>query len=237
MRLTDLCPMKLTIIKQFDKASNLLKIFLKMHVNKKLNNSMEQRQHNHTLEFLDDVKINSAIKFVAEQKVTKKYISIVVNKNMQDIKWKENFEILKTANEASFNLKGVHNVNKNFKKLHLNARISGAKKPWCDQLNDCFDILQSMSENVLSAKFEITRNVDEKKSYAIAFAKRFRLSTLMKRGHLILMNSIHNTNQLKWKLFTMMMKNEHENWIFEAHMLIDHENDDIIKTFLRQIKR
>ena len=59
----------------------------------------------------------------------------------------------------------------------------------------------------------------------------------MKRNHLILMNSIHNTNQLKWKLFTMMMKDEHENWIFAVHMLIAHENDDIIETFFRQIKR
>ena len=66
-----------------------------------------------------------------------------------------------------------------------------------------------MSEDVLSAKFEIIRNVDEKKSYAIAFAKRSRLSTLMRRGHLVLMDSTHNTNQLKWKLFTMMMRDEH----------------------------
>ena len=86
MRLIDSCPMKLIIIKQFDEASNLLKIFLKLHVNKKLNNSMKQRQHNHTLKFLDDVKINSAIRFVAEQKMAKKYTLAVVNKNMQGIK-------------------------------------------------------------------------------------------------------------------------------------------------------
>ena len=86
MRLTDSCPMKLAIIKQFDEASNLLKVFLKLHVNKKLNNSVEQRQHNHTLKFLDDVKINSAIRFVAEQEVVKEYTSAVVNKNMQNIK-------------------------------------------------------------------------------------------------------------------------------------------------------
>ena len=85
MRLTDSCPMKLAIIKQFDEASNLLKVFLKLHVNKKLNNSVEQRQHNHTLEFLDDVKINSAIRFVAGQEMAKGYTPAVVNKNMHDV--------------------------------------------------------------------------------------------------------------------------------------------------------
>ena len=34
-----------------------------------------------------------------------------------------------------------------------------------------------------------------------------------------------------------MIKNEYESWIFDVHMLIDNENDDIINEFFRQIKR
>jgi hypothetical protein len=64
-------------------------------------------------------------------------------------------------------------------------------------LNDCFDALQSMSEEILSAKLKITRVIDEEKSHEIVFAKRSRLSILMRREYLTLMNSTHNTNQLK----------------------------------------
>jgi predicted nucleotidyltransferase component of viral defense system len=63
------------------------------------------------------------------------------------------------------------------------------------------------------------------------------LSILMRREYLTLMNSTHNTNQLKWKLFTLMIRDEYESWILEIHMLIDNENDDIIAKCLCQIKR
>ena len=144
---------------------------------------------------------------------------------------------MKEAGGSSLNLKTVHNAGQNFKKLNPDVRVLGAKEPWLDQLDDCFDRLQSQGEDTLSAKLHITRNIDEEKSYAIAFAKRSRLSTLMRRGHLVLMDSTHNKNQLKWKLFTVMLGDEHGSWIPSAHILTDHEDGDIIEEFLRQIKR
>ena len=91
----------------------------------------------------------------------------------------------------------MYNVEKNFKKSNPDARLRKAKDDWCDQLNDCYDALQTLNEDVLSAKFEIIRFFDEKKSNVIAFAKRFRLCILMRRGHLTLMDNIHSTNQFK----------------------------------------
>ena len=237
MRLTESCSMKLVIVKQFDEKSNLLNVTLSLHLSKKLDDIIDQHQHNHILQFLDDVKINFAIKQIADEEMTKKYTSTVINKNMQSIRWEENFETLKTAEEECFNLKIVHNASKSFKKLNSDARVLRAKDVWTDQWNDCFDDLQTLDEDVLSAKFQTVRNFDQKKSYAIAFEKRSRLSILMRRGHLTLMNSTHHTNQLKWKLFTLMIRDEHASWILEAHMLTSIEDDDIIKEFLRQIKR
>ena len=89
----------------------------------------------------------------------------------------------------------------------------GAKEAWVDQLKDCFDALQVLGEDVLAAKLEISRAVDGEKSYARAFAKRSRLKILIKRGHLTLMDSTHNTNQPKWKLFTLMIRDEYGSWI------------------------
>lgn len=59
----------------------------------------------------------------------------------------------------------------------------------------------------------------------------------MRRGHLTLMDSTHSTNQLKWKLFTLMIRDEYGSWIPGAHMLADAEDGDIIGEFLRLIKR
>jgi hypothetical protein len=42
------------------------------------------------------------------------------------------------------------------------------------------------------------------------------------------MNSTHNTNQLKWKLFTLMIRDEYDSWILEVHILTKNEDGDII---------
>lgn len=59
----------------------------------------------------------------------------------------------------------------------------------------------------------------------------------MRWGYLILMDSTHNTNLLKWKLFTLMIRDGCGCWIPGAHMLAEAEDGDIIGGFLRQIKR
>ena len=129
MRFTDPCPMKLTMIKQFDEANNLLRVTLSLHLSKKSDDAVDQRQHNHTLKYLDDVKINSAIKFAADQEVARGYAPAVVNKNMQGIKWEGNFEALQKAGESSLNFKTVHNADQTFKKLNPDVRTLKTKKP------------------------------------------------------------------------------------------------------------
>lgn len=46
------------------------------------------------------------------------------------------------------------------------------------------------------------------------------------------MDSTHKSNYLNWKLFTIMVKEEHVSWISEVHMLSNHEDGDIIAQFL-----
>ena len=87
MRLTNPCPMKLAIIKRFDEATdNLISVKLNCHINKRLDSEINQRQHNHTLEFLNNFKINSALKLAAGQEVTKGYTSAAVHRNMQGVR-------------------------------------------------------------------------------------------------------------------------------------------------------
>ena len=80
--------MKLIMIKRFDETiDNLIFVKLSCHINKKLDfDSINQRQHNHILKFLNSIKINFVIKLNADQKVIKKYTSTAMNKNMQKIR-------------------------------------------------------------------------------------------------------------------------------------------------------
>ena len=50
------------------------------------------------------------------------------------------------------------------------------------------------------------------------------------------MDSTHNSNALKWKLFTVMARSEHGRWLPCAHMLSPTEDGNIVAAFLRKIK-
>ena len=50
------------------------------------------------------------------------------------------------------------------------------------------------------------------------------------------MDSTHNSNSLKWKLFTLMARSEHGRWIPCAYMLSMTEDGNIIGAFLRKVK-
>ncbi len=63
-----------------------------------------------------------------------------------------------------------------------------------------------------------------------------QIKTLIRRNHLILMNSTHSTNHLDWFLFTMMMQDECDSWILCNHFFIDVEDENIINATLRIFK-
>lgn len=193
--------MKLVMVKTVDEADKLLTVTFTCHINKK----SPHRLHCHTLSELNGIKVNSALKITAGDEVAKGYGPAVINRNMQGIKWQGNAETLKNAGGIGFNLQTVHNAGGAFKKAHPDLRQVGAKEAWQDQLNECVDSLQAAGSDVLAEKLEATR-FDGEKSHAVVFAKRSRLRTLMRRGHLTLMDSTHNTNSLKWKLFTLMIR-------------------------------
>lgn len=232
MRLTDPCPAVLIVIKQYDEANQLALISLARRVQK----SETSDEHNHTLQDVNDIKINSALKLTAGSEVAKGYRPAVIKQNMQSIKFEGKLEVLKIADGASFNLLIVHNVSRDFKKAHPDQRLVGANLKWEDQLNECVDTLQAGGEDVLIKKLEATR-LDGEKSFGIAFAKRSRLRTLMRRGHLTFMDFTHNANSLKWNLFTLMIRDEYSSWLSDAHMHASNEDGDLIDEFLRQIKQ
>ena len=176
------CDMKLMMIKQFDSESsdNLLTVTLNRH------EKSDCLEHNHTAEYLDTIKINSDVRLIAGQEVSKGYTPAVVNRNMQGVKWSSNFDALKNAGGINMNLMTVHNAGSGFKRINPDVRIMGANEEWTSQMNECFDALQSQGEEVLFSKIEALRVVDKNYSYGIVFAKRseWKFSTFNHLNHM-----------------------------------------------------
>jgi hypothetical protein len=51
------------------------------------------------------------------------------------------------------------------------------------------------------------------------------------------MDSTHKTNQLEWKLFTLMVRDQYACWHPVAHALLSNEFSELIAEFLLVIKR
>ena len=124
MRVTAPCSRKLIMTKQFDEDGNLCTVTLNGHIDKKSATSDENsHQHNHTLEYLDNIKVNSALKLTAGKKVAKSYTPAIVNQNMQRVvRWEKNLNALKDAGGSHFNSKTVYNADRSFKKRNPDTR-------------------------------------------------------------------------------------------------------------------
>ena len=72
-------------------------------------------------------------------------------------------------------------------------------------------------------------------SHGLVFAEPQRLEILRRRGHLVLMDSTHQTNKLSWLLYTLMVRDEYGSWIPGAHMMTAREDSDIVAVGLRQV--
>jgi hypothetical protein len=60
------------------------------------------------------------------------------------------------------------------------------------------------------------------------FTKRSRLNTLCRRGYLTFLDSTHNTNILRWKLFIFIVRDEQSVYVFYTHFLSLNKDGDII---------
>ncbi|MCJ1344194.1 hypothetical protein MMC31_002397, partial [Peltigera leucophlebia] len=168
MRTTPSCEMKMVMAKEFDAEIKLQKVTISLHTDKKSPCS----SHNHTFDYSDSIKLNSAVRSAAGQEVAKGYTPAAVNRNLQGVKWAGNRDALKDAGGTYLDLKAVHNAGGDFRKANPDIRMKGAKEEWEIQLNDCYDNLQNQGEEILSAKIKATRAFDNEESYGVVYAKR-----------------------------------------------------------------
>lgn len=133
MKITPCCEMKMVMAKEFDTKIELQKVTISLHTDRKSPCS----SHNHTFDYSDSIKLNSAVWLTAGQEVAKGYTPAVVNRNLQGVKWAGNRDALKEAGGTYLDLKAVHNAGGDFKKTNPDIRMKGSKEEWEIQLNDC----------------------------------------------------------------------------------------------------
>ena len=80
-------------------------------------------------------------------------------------------------------------------------------------------------------------SLDKTKGRGIVFAQPARLDLLARFGYLSLIDSTHKTNQLEWKLFTLMIRDQYGSWRPVAHGLLSHEFGELIAELLLVLKR
>lgn len=144
----------MAMFKQFDKTDELLTVTLSCQINKKLDVSIDQRHHNHDLNFLNEIKTNSVLKITASNEIAKKYTPSAMNRNMQGVEWADNLQALQQAEGKNFNVQTMYNARRSFKKKHPDARKSEARNDWIDQSNECAKTLQALRENILIAQLK-----------------------------------------------------------------------------------
>lgn len=83
--------------------------------------------------------------------------------------------------------------------------------------------------------FKAPRECDKTLSEGLVFAHPSRLKTLLRRGHLVLMDATHHTIELKWQLYSLFVGDECGVWCPAAHMLTEKEDSDKVAAGLREV--
>jgi hypothetical protein len=125
----------------------------------------------------------------------------------------------------------------------LTWRVANPNRLWAaaDAKNDVslqgFDALETLASLGWLASQISATSLDHVDGRGIIFADPARLPTLEAHGHLSLIDSTHKTNQLEWKLFTIMARDQYTCWHPIAHGLLSHEFGELIAELLLAIKQ
>ena len=166
LRVAEPCSMRLKMLKQYE-DDVLQMVSIKRHG--------ACLEHNHTLEYLDAIKINDGVKSAVGGEVSRGYRVADINRNLQGVRFEENREALLEAGGQHVNLKAIHNAGAQFKRQNPDIRKRGNREDWEEQRQAAFEAIQDMGEGMVSILLKAVRFVDKMTSYGFAFAKRSKL--------------------------------------------------------------
>jgi len=192
--------------------------------------------HDHSLDESDANKRNSLLRGLVQHDVAKGYAPAAVIGSIRGNGQAEVRNRLAAAGGAYLSRQDVINSGASWRLANPNALF--ASRDLSDAVNiqskEAFEKLDSL--NWISTPIQET-SLDGIIGRGIVFAHPVRLSHLTRFGHLTLMDSTHKTNQLEWKLFTIMVRDTYACWLPVAHALLSNEFGELIAEFLLVIKK
>ena len=96
---------------------------------------------------------------------------------------------------------------------------------WQLQLSKAIEKLHELKYRTKSIQ---VKTQDGCTSSGLVFASTRGLQSLSQHGHLMLMDSTHNTNSLKWLLYTLLVREETGCWLPAGHVLTSGQDSAIL---------
>ena len=184
-------------------------------------------EHNHDIPTLDDFKRSRSMLETAAKYVSKGFRAADVFRALRAEDQPDLHQLFLNAGGGPLSLKDVHNAAAGYRRTHPDIRLGGNKTACPEQV---LQLLQWCSETGLPHLHVVSkRRKDGEESQGVAFGSPSRLKTLRRRGWLTLCDATHDTNTLGWRLFTLMIRDEHCQWIPGGHFLAATEDTDTIR--------
>lgn len=120
--------------------------------------------------------------------------------------------VLKNLGGHWLNLKDVHNSASVYKAANPDYKRIGTRDTWSEQVSSAlkwFSEQNGEEEKWKACHISAVCNTDGETSEGLVFGHRERLRLLAKRGYLTLMDVTHNTNEMRWLLYTLMICQQH----------------------------
>ncbi|KAL1973573.1 hypothetical protein VTN31DRAFT_6208 [Thermomyces dupontii] len=189
----------------------------------------QAQEHNHTLDDLDEEEVSSVWKDVLRAEAAKGYLATELHNNLL----RHHSKDLEVSGGKAIDYDYVYNFCRSYKDKFA-AHCTDSRSQWDQQRYRAAEWLQT--NGWYFQEIMAIRQSDKEMSFGLVFAHPERLKSLVKDGYLTVMDSMHNTNKLRWHLFSLIVRAECGNWIPAAHSLTAKLDSDIVASALQQVR-
>lgn len=182
----------------------------------------------------EQAKRNSVLLDVAKTEASKGYAPATITDAIRAIGRQGEDNRLQAAGGTYLTRADVKNAGAGWRVANPDSRLARPNAEWPAEIIEASEFLERTGW--LIKQIQASRR-DGDTSFGLVFAYPARINILIRRGHLILLDATHNTNKLKWLLYTAMVRDEQGSWIPVAHLLASGEDSAILASALVQIKQ
>jgi hypothetical protein len=186
-------------------------------------------QHCHSMEYADMRKKNSAVRRDGGCEVGKGYRAGQVRANLNTAQP----ALLEETGASYLSAQDLRNAGAKYRNENDAPRLA-ADKSWETQRDEAENWL--LDNDYVAKSISAIRECDGEPSEGLVFALPDRLQVLADRGMLSLMDATHDSNKLKWLLYTIMVRNQYGSYVPAAHILTQKQDSDIVAVGLREIR-